>query len=124
MRCGGHGEWQKRVKMGLACGCEFCWICEEIYVNGTHRCNAVSGTKAGRKGGGKQGDFHYLAHYYKRFKHHDDGKQFDENNRIKQRANVISLSQGVHSMEIDPEYLVEACELLIDSRRKLKWTYA
>ena len=27
-------------------------------------------------------------------------------------------------MAIDPEYLVDACDVLIHSRRKLKWTYA
>ena len=109
--------------MGLACGCEFCWICEKEYVNGSHQCNSVRKEK-GAVSQGKQGDFQYLAHYYKRYKAHDDGKKFDEDNRRKQKENVESLSKGVHCMEIDPEYLVEACEVLIDTRRKLKWTYA
>ena len=78
---GGHGDYQKKVKMGLACGCEFCWICEKEYVNGSHQCNSVRKEK-GAVSQGKKGDFQYLAHYYKRYKAHDDGKKFDEDNQV------------------------------------------
>ena len=47
MRCGGHSGWQDRVKKGLACGTQFCWICEQIYPpNGGHRCNAAAASTA------------------------------------------------------------------------------
>jgi hypothetical protein len=68
------------------------------------------------------------------FEHHDTGKKFDGKNREAQRANIEHLERdmlavegrlsSVEMMGLSPEYLVQACDVLIDVRRKLKWTYA
>jgi ariadne-1 len=129
MRCGGHAHTTGKVAVG--CGCEFCWVCEQV-ITGGHSCNRVA-AGAGAKGGKTdKDDFQYLGHYYRRYQHHDEGKNYDVKNRATQQANVTMLEDQMIGMEgsrawlesIDPSYLVTACELLIGARRKLKWTYA
>ena len=94
-----------------------------------HSCSAYKEGGAARAGGAKatsRESFEYLAHYYKRFEHHDTGKGFDAKNREAQRANAAQLERdmlavegrlsSVEMMGLSPEYLVRACDVLIDAR--------
>ena len=80
MVCGGYGgraaSAEANIKRGVACGCEFCWICEKEYdTPGSHRCNgwvepegytdfkATSGMTAGA-------NLPRFDHYFHRYEHH------------------------------------------------------
>ena len=64
MRCGGHSGWQDKVKRNIACGCEFCWVCEVEYVDGRHSCVALPAAAAA---GGEVATVNGVP---ARFKHH------------------------------------------------------
>ena len=130
MRCGGHAHStnQESVSAGIACGVEFCWVCMEIIKPGeSHRCNSFKGKKGTSKSdaAAKQSEIDYLSHYYERYEHHHGARKYTDRDRATQRENYSLLStDSAASAAVDPKYLLEAVEIVIDARRDLKWSYA
>lgn len=132
MRCGGHAHTSnmEAVNAGVACGCEFCWVCMEIIEPGKgHQCNSYRAT--GRKGSKKdeqqtkEDDINYLSHYYERYEHHHGSRKYIDRDKQALECKYDDLSaDSTLAVAVDPYYLIEACELLVEVRRDLKWSYA
>lgn len=132
MRCGGHAHTQnmEAVNAGVACGCEFCWVCMEIIEPGKgHQCNSYRNKgKMGNKKDQrrtKEDEIKYLSHYYERYEHHHGSRKYIDRDRQAQHRQYRELCEdSTLAVSVDPRYLIDACELLIDARRDLKWSYA
>jgi hypothetical protein len=85
MRCGGHAHTTNMdaVSAGVACGCEFCWVCMQIIEPGKgHQCNTFKKTPGGRdsesrekKRRTQEEELNYLSHYYERYEHHHGSRK-------------------------------------------------
>jgi hypothetical protein len=133
MRCGGHAHSSnmEAVNAGVACGCEFCWVCMGIIEPGKgHQCNSYRNSNKKKANGKddrqtKEEELKYLSHYYERYEHHQGSRKYIERDRQAQHNNKEALSvDSTLAASVDPGYLIQACELLIEARRDLKWSYA
>ncbi|KAJ3018460.1 hypothetical protein HKX48_002885 [Thoreauomyces humboldtii] len=114
------------------CQHEFCWLCgNDWFAHNTtsHGCNTYSGPASGSgsnwdaRGKGKEALERYL-HHWTRYTNHEKSSNLAA--RLVQRSAIkMEAFQSRTTLTwIEVQFMRRACDVLLEARSALKWTYA
>ncbi len=114
------------------CGNEFCWLCRGAWnehgsaTGGYYNCNKYDASKAKEedlKSEQTKTDLEYYMFYYHRYDSHKNALKIADQQRRScgKKQEICSNLFGARST--DTKFLENAVEVILESRRALKWSY-
>lgn len=114
------------------CKHEFCWICSGDWsdhgqnTGGFYKCNRYEGDKIDQSSTAIQkakAELDRYLHFYQRYHGHDHALKFASTQREGAERKMLEQQETHKSSWIDVQFLKQAVEQVIESRRLLKYTY-
>ncbi|ORY45994.1 IBR-domain-containing protein [Rhizoclosmatium globosum] len=104
------------------CRHEFCWICSADWRG--HNCSTYEpNTKATTDQERSRASLERYLHYFNRYANHDQSMKLDAALSEKIALKIVEIQEKCEMSWIEAQFMTEAKEVLLASRRVLKWTY-